>query len=77
MTEIFAMRRGSTKYRFQGKMYTAKMLHKLIRRRMKVKIANRFLTYSLVVELNIEEDANKEPRWQKVKLLFFKRKEVW
>lgn len=74
MIAIFAMRRGSTKYKFQGRMYTAKMLHGLIRRRMKTKVANRFLTYSLVVEFNLEENPNKKPRWQKVKLLFSKEK---
>lgn len=74
MTAIFAMRRGSVLYRFQGRTYTAKMLHEFVKRHMKVTVANRFLTSSLVVELNLEEDPTKEPKWQKVKLLFSKEK---
>jgi hypothetical protein len=75
MTAIFAMRRGSTLYRFQGRMYTAKMLHELVKRHMKVTVASRFSTCSLVVELNLEEDPKKKPKWQKVKLLFSKEKQ--
>jgi len=74
MTAIFAMQRGNLKYRFQDKMYTLKMLHELVRRRMKTCVANRFLTYSLIVDLNLETDPKKEPRWIKIKLLFSKEK---
>jgi hypothetical protein len=74
MVAVFAMRRGKTQYRFQGKMYTAKMLYALICRRMSKTVGKRFLTYSLTVELNVEENPQKEPRWMEVKLLFSKKK---
>jgi hypothetical protein len=74
MIAVFAMKRDKTQYRFQGKMYTLAVLHELIKRRMKTKVANRFLTYSLIVELNIEHDPKKEPNYIKVKLLFSKEK---
>ena len=74
MTAIFAMKRSKMYYRFQGKMYTATQLFKMQRRRMTKNSTHRFVTGSLIVELNLEADSKKEPRWIKVKLLFSKEK---
>jgi len=74
MTAIFAMKRSNMRYRFQGEMYTVTQLFEMKRRRMAKSGAHRFLTCSLVVELNLETDTKKEPRWVKVKLVFSKEK---
>jgi len=74
MTAIFAMKRSKMRYRFQGEMYTATQLFELNRRRMTKSSTHRFLTSSLIVELDLETDPKKEPRWVKVKLLFSKEK---
>lgn len=74
MTAIFAMQRGRLKFRFQNKMYTAKMLFELISRRMTPCGGKRFLAYSLCVEVNLEASSSKEARWRKVKLLFSKER---
>lgn len=74
MTAIFAMKRSKMLYRFQEKMYTATQLFGMIRRRMTKNSIHRFVTGSLIVELNLETDPKKEPRWAKVKLLFSKEK---
>jgi len=71
LTAVFMMKRGNLLYRFQGKKYTAKMLHILVKRKMKATSGQRFLTYLLEVEINLSED-DKEPKWVPVKLLFSK-----
>ena len=74
MTAIFMMKRSGLKYRYQGRNYTAKQLYQMIKRRMKSGRGHRFLTYKIQVEINLETDAKKEGRWQKVTLLFSKEK---
>lgn len=68
---IFMMKRGNLSYRFQGRDYTAKMLYALVRRKMKAAPGQRFLTYALVVEINLSADGKTE-QWVAVKLLFSK-----
>lgn len=74
MTAIFAMKRSKMYYRFQGKMFTVTQLFEMQRRRMTKNSIHRFVTGSLIVELNLETDPKNEPRWVKVKLLFSKEK---
>lgn len=71
LTAVFMMKRGSLAYRFQGRNYTAKMLYALVKRRMKAAPGQRFLTYALMVEINLSEDG-KAQKWVPVKLLFSK-----
>lgn len=71
LTALFMMKRGNLSYRFQGRDYTAKMLYMLVKRKMKAAPGQRFLTYALVVEINLSEDG-KTPKWVPVKLLFSK-----
>ncbi len=71
LTAVFMMKRGNLSYRFQGRNYTAKMLYLLVKRRMKGFRGQRFLTYGLVVEINLSDD-NKTEKWVPVKLLFSK-----
>lgn len=71
LTAVFMMKRGNLIYRFQGRDYTAKMLYALVKRRMKAAPGQRFLTYALVVEINLSEDG-KAQEWVSVKLLFSK-----
>ena len=75
------MKRGNLSYRFQGRTYTAKMLYELIKRKMTAQKGQRFLTYSLIVELNLTEKKSDPPRWVKVKLVFSKprkcQKDTW
>jgi hypothetical protein len=72
LVAIMAMKRGKLKYRFQGRLYTATMLYNLVRRRMKARRGQRFLTTSLIVEINLETDTAKPERWYSVKLVFSK-----
>jgi len=78
---LFMMKRGNLSYRFQGRNYTAKMLYELIKRKMTAKKGQRFLTYSLIVELNLTEKKSDPPQWVKVKLVFSKprqcHKDTW
>ena len=78
---LFMMKRGNLSYRFQGRNYTAKMLYELIKRKMTAQKTQRFLTYSLIVELNLTEEKSDPPRWVKVKLVFSKprkcQKDTW
>lgn len=71
LTAIFMMKRGNLTYRFQGRNYTAKTLYALVKRRMKATPGQRFLTYALVVGIDLSEDG-KVPNWVPVKLLFSK-----
>ena len=78
---LFMMKRGNLSYRFQGRNYTAKMLYELIKRKMTAQKGQRFLTYSLLVELNLTEKKSDPPRWVTVKLVFSKsrkcQKDTW
>ena len=66
------MKRGNLTYRFQGRNYTATMLYELVKRRMKAATKGcRFLTFSLVVEINLAEKDEAE-QWVPVRLLFSK-----
>ena len=78
---LFMMKRGNLSYRFQGRNYTAKMLYELIKRKMTAQKGQRFLTTSLLVELNLAEKKSDPPRWVTVKLVFSKsrkcQKDTW
>jgi len=74
MTAVFMMKRGKLKYRFQGNLYTAKMLYQLVRRNLQSHNKSRFLTTVLKVEINLETNEKKMPIWQEVSLLFSKEK---
>jgi len=78
---LFMMKRGNLNYRFQDRNYTAKMLYELIKRKMTAQKAQRFLTYSLIVEINLTEEKSDSSRWVKVKLVFSKprqcQKDTW
>jgi hypothetical protein len=65
------MKRGNLTYRFQKRNYTATMLYELVKRRMKGAEGCRFLTFSLVVEINLAEP-DKPEQWVPVRLLFSK-----
>jgi len=69
---LFMMKRGNLSYRFQGRDYTAQMLYNLIKRKMAVQKGQRFLTHSLIVELNLSEEKTNPAQWVKVKLVFSK-----
>ena len=58
---LFMTKRGNLSYRFQGRSYTAKMLYELIKRKMTAQKGQRFLTYSLIVELNLTEKKSDPP----------------
>ena len=75
LTAIFMMKRGNLTFRFQNRHYTATMLYHLIKRRMSAKKGQRFLTYSIEVELNLTEDKNDPPEWITVRLVFSKPKQ--
>ena len=81
LTGLFMMKRGNLTYRFQGRDYTAKMLYELTKRKMAAQKGQRFLTYSLIVELNLAEEKTDPPQWVKVKLVFSKprkcQKDTW
>lgn len=73
LTVIMMMKRGNLKYRFQDREYTAAMLYELLKRRMKpLARRSRYLVTSLVVDLNLETDSSKPPRWVQVRLVFSK-----
>lgn len=72
LTGIFMMKRGRLTYRLQNRIYNADMLYELVRRRMSARRGQRFLTYSIVAELNLTEASDKPPRWLKVRLVFSK-----
>lgn len=80
LTAVLMMKRGNLPYRFQGRNYTAKMLYAMVKRKMKATPGQRFLTYALVVEINLSED-DKTQRWVPVTLLFSKprreNKDAW
>ena len=59
---LFMMKRGNLGYRFQGRTYTAKMRYELIKRKMTAKKGQRFRTYSLIVELNLNK-VSEEKIW--------------
>jgi hypothetical protein len=72
LVAIFMMKRGNLTYRFQGRNYTAAMLYELVKRRMKAASKGcRFMTFSLVVEINLAEP-NEPEQWVPVRLLFSK-----
>jgi hypothetical protein len=70
LTGIFQMRRGNLKYRLNGNLYTAHMLHSLVKRKMKAMKGSRFRTYALNVELDLETDNSKESEWVGIRLVF-------
>ncbi len=73
LTVIMMMKRGNLKYRFQGREYTAAMLYQLVRRRMKpLGRRSRYMVASLLVDLNVQADPSKPPRWVRVRLVFSK-----
>ena len=78
---LFMMKRGNLSYRFQGRVYTAKMLYELTKRKMAAQKGQRFLTYSLIVELNLAQEKTDPPQWVKVRLVFSKprqcQKDTW
>jgi len=57
------------------------MLYELIKRKMIARKGQRFLTCSLIVDLNLTEEKSDPPRWVKVKLVFSKprqcKKDTW
>lgn len=71
LVAIFMMKRGNLAYRFQGRCYTAAMLHELVKRRMKARRGCCFLTHSLIVGINLAGPGESD-EWVRVRLLFSK-----
>lgn len=73
LTVIMMMKRGNMNYRFQDREYTAAMLYELVKRRMKrLAPRSRYLVFSLLVDLNVQADPSKPPRWVQFRLVFSK-----
>lgn len=73
LTVIMMMKRGNLKYRFQNREYTAAMLYELAKRRMKpLARRSRYSVTSLLVDLDLQADSSKPPRWVQVRLVFSK-----
>ncbi|MCP4297732.1 MAG: transposase [Proteobacteria bacterium] len=73
LVAIFMMKRGRTKYRLDGKLYSAKGLYRLFRAGM-IKIKDKsFHACSINVEYNISADI-KNPEWIQIRLIFSRMK---
>ena len=70
---IFMMKRGSNKYRYHEKLYTAKGLYRKFRKQMTQVKDKSFDAYAAEAEYNIADNP-KEPEWIKVKLVFSRMK---
>lgn len=65
---LFLMRRDNTTYRVAGKLYNAKELYKLFRRKMQPAGGGRFRSYAFKAELNLNKKGE-TPRWIDVQLM--------
>ena len=64
---IFLMKKSKMKYRFQGKLYSAKQLYQLFKRKMIPVFGGKFRAVQFEVEINL--GSKKEPEWKKVTLM--------
>ena len=62
LIDLFMVKRGNLSRRFQGINDTAKMLYELIKRKLTAQKGQHFLTYSLIIELNLTETESAPPR---------------
>jgi hypothetical protein len=69
-TAIFRMKNGSLKYRINGRDYTAEAIYCINRFHSETIKGQPWKTFSKQVELNLEEDSNKKPKWINVQLVF-------
>jgi hypothetical protein len=69
-TAIFRMKNSGLKYRINGKEYTAQAIYCLNRFHCEKLNNQPWKTFSIPVELNLEENPNKTPKWTQVQLVF-------
>ena len=66
---LFLMKRDRTNYRVDGKLYKAKELHQLFRRRMKPVAGGCFRSVAFKAEINLNTEKGKPDRWIPVQLM--------
>ncbi len=70
---IFMIKRGTTKYQYNGKLFTAKGLYQKFRKQM-VKVKGKsFHAYLIIIQYNISEKQN-APEWIEAQLVFSRMK---
>ncbi len=67
---IFRMKNSKMRYRINGKLLTAKALYHIIKFKTKASKKQPWKTFAIEVEINLEEEQNKKPRWKAVSLVF-------
>ena len=69
-TGIFRMKKTGMSYRINGKLLTAKALYHIAKLKSKATKKQPWKTFAFEVDINLEETANKKPRWKAVTLVF-------
>lgn len=74
---LFLMKRDRTNYRIDGRLYKAKELYKLFRRRMKPVAGGCFRSVAFNAEINLKTNKDQLDRWVPVQLMLSRPTRNW